>query len=114
MMDHSEVLGHLEEMKRGALAPLLAARVQAHLDACPDCRVVAMRWPSKPQALRLDVRVLARLREERAPRRGWVPSFAAAAALLLVLTAFWRPEKTWVRLDQGFELSAARAEQGGR
>jgi predicted anti-sigma-YlaC factor YlaD len=114
MMDHSEALGLLEELKRGALTPLQAARVQAHLDACPDCRVVALRWPNAAPVPPLDVRVMAQLREENAPRRAWVPSFAAAAALLLVLTAFWRPERAWVRLDEGFELRLERPAQGGR
>lgn len=114
MMEHGEALGQLEELKRGALAPLRARQVQAHLEACPDCRWVALRWPAEPLELRLDGRVLAQLRREAAPRRIWAPSFAMAAALLLLLTAFWRPEKAWVRLDRGYDLGAGRFDQGGR
>ena len=113
-MEHLEVLGLLEDLKRGRLEPAHAVQMNAHLEGCPDCQALALRWPAEPLALRLDLRVLAQLREEARPARWvWAPSVAAAFAVILVVSAFWRPEHAWVRLDKGFDLRVSQT-KGGR
>ena len=59
-----------------ALTAEESAALQAHLDACPDCRET---WR---QLHELDA-----LLQERKPRRAWLPAAAAAMAAALVLLA---------------------------
>jgi hypothetical protein len=55
------------------------------------------------------LRVAARLRP--APPRvavpAWLAPLAASLALGLVLSAFWHPERAWLRADGDFAYSAA-------
>jgi len=81
------------------LAPAEAARVRAHLDACPDCRELARNIAQSRAALKAlsedapDEDALAPWRRnlmahiEAAPRRpapGWLWTWAAAAAMALL------------------------------
>ena len=93
----------LELMNRGldeALTPEEAAALQAHLDACPDCRETrrqlheldALLQESElepPAALHDGVMQAIRQEKKQRSRRAWVPAAAIAAAAALVLLAGW-------------------------
>ena len=84
----------LELMNReldGALTEAESAALQAHLDACPDCRETwrqlheldALLQESElepPAALHDGVMRAIRQEQKRKPRRAWVPAAAIAAA----------------------------------
>ena len=81
-----------------ALTPEEAAALQAHLDACPDCRETrrqlheldALLQESElepPAALHDGVMQAIRQEKKQKPRRAWVPAAAIAAAAALVLLA---------------------------
>lgn len=108
-MDHLEALTLLDARRDGRLGPASAQALQAHLDACADCSLLASRWPSAARvaaAPDLRWRVLAALRPAPAPPGwawpAWTVPLAGAAGLLLLLTAFWRPERSWAEADRGF------------
>ena len=91
----------LELMNReldGALTEAESAALQAHLDACPDCRETwrqlheldALLQESElepPAALHDGVMREIRQEQKRKPRRAWLPAAAIAAAAALVLLA---------------------------
>lgn len=81
-----------------ALTPEEAAALQAHLDACPDCRETrrqlheldALLQESElepPAALHDGVVQAIRQEKKQRSRRAWVPAAAIAAAAALVLLA---------------------------
>lgn len=81
-----------------ALTPEEAAALQAHLDACPDCRETrrqlheldALLQESElepPAALHDGVMQAIRQEKKQGSRRAWVPAAAIAAAAALVLLA---------------------------
>ena len=83
-----------------ALTPEEAAALQAHLDACPDCRETrrqlheldALLQESElepPAALHDGVMQAIRQEKKQGSRRAWVPAAAIAAAAALVLLAGW-------------------------
>lgn len=83
-----------------ALTPGEAAALQAHLDACPDCRETrrqlheldALLQESElepPAALHDGVMQAIRQEKKQRSRRAWVPAAAIAAAAALVLLAGW-------------------------
>lgn len=128
-MDHIEAISQLDARRDGRLEPQAALALQAHLDHCPDCRLLASRWPAAGASPDLRGRVLAELRSaprlSPRPARGseadraqpwellpglwswpaWGAPLLGAAALLLLLTAFWRPERGWVEADAGFAVT---------
>jgi hypothetical protein len=66
------------------------ARVNAHLDACADCRAFAVELAANSRALRA-------LRDEpfppvRAPRWYWPVAIAAMLALMFGASRVWNPE----------------------
>ena len=93
----------LELMNReldGALTEAESAALQAHLDACPDCRETwrqlheldALLQESElepPAALHDGVMQAIRQEKKQRSRRAWVPAAAIAAAAALVLLAGW-------------------------
>ena len=81
-----------------ALTAEESAALQAHLDACPDCRETRRQLheldallqedgPEPPAALHDGVMRAIRQEQKRKPRRAWVPAAAIAAAAALVLLA---------------------------
>lgn len=83
-----------------ALTAEEAAALQAHLDACPDCRETrrqlheldALLQESElepPAALHDGVMQAIRQEKKQRSRRAWVPAAAIAAAAALVLLAGW-------------------------
>lgn len=81
-----------------ALTAEESAALQAHLDACPDCRETwrqlheldALLQESElepPAALHEGVMRAIRQGQKRKPRRAWLPAAAIAAAAALVLLA---------------------------
>lgn len=81
-----------------ALTPEESAALQAHLDACPDCRETrrqlheldALLQESElepPAALHDGVMQAIRQEKKQRSRRAWVPAAAIAAAAALVLLA---------------------------
>ena len=81
-----------------ALTAEESAALQAHLDACPDCRETwrqlheldALLQESElepPAALHDGVMRAIRQEQKRKPRRAWLPAAAIAAAAALVLLA---------------------------
>lgn len=83
-----------------ALTPEESAALQAHLDACPDCRETrrqlheldALLQKSElepPAALHDGVMQAIRQEKKQRSRRAWVPAAAIAAAAALVLLAGW-------------------------
>lgn len=83
-----------------ALTPEEAAALQAHLDACPDCRETrrqlheldALLQESElepPAALHDGAMQAIRQEKKQRSRRAWVPAAAIAAAAALVLLAGW-------------------------
>ena len=81
-----------------ALTAEESAALQAHLDACPDCRETwrqlheldALLQESElepPAALHDGVMQVIRQEQKRKPRRAWLPAAAIAAAAALVLLA---------------------------
>ena len=81
-----------------ALTAEESAALQAHLDACPDCRETwrqlheldALLQESElepPAALHDGVMQAIRQEQKRKPRRAWLPAAAIAAAAALVLLA---------------------------
>ena len=83
-----------------ALTAEESAALQAHLDACPDCRETrrqlheldALLQESElepPAALHDGVMQAIRQEKKQRSRRAWVPAAAIAAAAALVLLAGW-------------------------
>ena len=80
-----------------ALTPEESAALQAHLDACPDCRetwrqlheldALLQDGELEPPAALHDGVMRAIRQEQRKPRRAWLPAAAIAAAAALVLLA---------------------------
>lgn len=74
-----------------------SAALQAHLDACPDCRetwrqlheldALLQESELEPPAALHDGVMRAIRQEQRKPRRAWLPAAAIAAAAALVLLA---------------------------
>jgi predicted anti-sigma-YlaC factor YlaD len=85
--------------------------INDHLNACAECsgklaelrRTIALldEWQAPEPSAYFDVRVIARMREERAKTAGWLfwlrkPALAVALALLMVMSI------TLFRTDAGF------------
>ncbi len=80
-----------------ALTAEESAALQAHLDACPDCRetwrqlheldALLQESELEPPAALHDGVMRAIRQEQRKPRRAWLPAAAIAAAAALVLLA---------------------------
>ena len=98
-----------------ALTAEESAALQAHLDACPDCRETwrqlheldALLQESElepPAALHDGVMRAIRQEQKRKPRRAWLPAAAIAAAAALVLLA----GKAGLIALPGFEQTGAK------
>jgi len=84
----------------GEMAPEERGRMEAHLAACPSCRLRVAEWVRLRAAVRqrmqevqaptsLREAVTHRLRGERSPLRRWVVPLALAASLAVVLLRVW-------------------------
>ena len=130
MNEHEHCLGRAQDYFAGRLGPGEAADWEAHRDACPACRALLDRWPHAAVVPDLRGPVLARLATARgamrpsgAPARpgprirdfgAWALPAATLLALALLVTAFWRPERQWARLDSAYGDTCAVRLQGGR
>ena len=113
MNDHERCLGHAQAYFNGGLAPAAAAAFTAHRDGCPACAQVLARWPHAAVVPDLAPAVLARLRPAPAVRAWWTP-LAAGLCLLLLLTAFWHPERAWLRDDRAYSDTCQLTVKGGQ
>ncbi len=112
-MQHLETLSLADDFLSGRLPPGQEASLRAHLEACPDCRAVLRAWDPSASAPWLAARVAARLRGQGRGLPGWLAPLAAGLALLLCLSAFWHPERGWLRADHAFAYSAADPSASG-
>ena len=103
---HEEILSKIGEFKRGDLPADESAAVKRHLVSCSSCRQVASRWKDVPVPPGLAQGIMDRLgkSEPRVVTPFWrllVPVLETAAAVMIV-AAFWHPERTWVNSDKSF------------
>lgn len=116
MNEHEDCLGQAQDYFAGRLERPRAAAWEAHRDACPACRRVLERWPHAAAVPELRAGVLAALGLSRA-RSGllgaWTLPAATLLALALLVSAFWRPERHWARLDSAYGDTCAVRMQGG-
>jgi anti-sigma factor RsiW len=103
---HEEILSQIGEFRRGELPAGEAAAVERHLASCSACRQVAARWKDVPVPAGFAQRVMDRLGASESPVKTpfWrlvVPVLETAAAVMIV-AAFWHPERSWVNSDKSF------------
>lgn len=102
-MLHEDILSLADDYVSGRLNRKTQKRLQNHLDTCEDCRGVIQAWDLQAPVPALKTQVMAALREQARPGwRPWWATLASATALLLLVTAFWQPERAWVKADKGF------------
>ncbi len=104
-MKHEEILGKAEAYRAGKLNRHESADMGEHLASCAACREIIARWPTTSPRSGFTLRVMAHL--EEAPsvpdmRPLWAPLAGVLLSMLLVLVAFWHPERDWVRADKSF------------
>jgi len=116
MNRHERCLGLAQDYFEDRLDGGHRAEWEAHRDSCPDCAAVLARWPGAAAVPNLAPAVLAALRPAPAPRApGWLLPAASALALVLAATAFWHPERQWVRDDRDYGETCTQIQgQGGR
>lgn len=110
-MDHFEALSLADDLHAGSLPAPQAASLQAHVDACEGCRAILGQWQSAAGP-DLWPGLQARL-NPRAQAWGpaWLTPALATLALLLCVSAFWHPERAWLRADRAWAYSS---QAGGR
>lgn len=113
MNDHERCLGDAQAYFSGALAPAAEAAFAAHRNKCPGCTRVLARWPRAVAVPDLAPAVLARLRPVPVAPVWWTP-LAAGLGLLLLLTAFWHPERAWLRDDRTYSDTCRPTLKGGQ
>lgn len=106
-MTHAEILSNAEDYRQGRLSGPEARAYRGHLESCPACREVVEKWPGLLPRPGFTDRVMARLAQVQdvpARGRGWVfaPLAAGLAAVLLIVAAFWHPERKWLEEDKYF------------
>lgn len=106
-MDHFEALSHADAWAEGRLDAATGTALRAHMDACPTCRGILQQWPLQAPVPDL----WPGLRERILPAPAlwgpaWLTPALAAAALLLCVSAFWHPERAWLRADQAWAYEA--------
>ncbi|HVZ80994.1 MAG TPA: zf-HC2 domain-containing protein [bacterium] len=106
-MTHSQILAQADAWRRGRLSPAEKKGMESHLKGCPACRELLAKWPEAKPREGFTGRVMARI-PVREPEKGLVPGWGFAslatglAAVLLVLAAFWHPERKWLEEDKYF------------
>ena len=108
-MLHEEIIGRLSEYRSGSLGREERTRVRRHLQTCAHCRTLYQGWPDGRPSPGFAGRVMGRLEEGnglslRAPGRWWVPLTGTAVAAVLIIAAFWHPERSWLKADRYFGL----------
>ena len=100
-MLHEEILARASEYQERRLSAEETKAVEHHLSECRDCRVLFRRWVVEPPPVSLAVGVMERLPEARwgSPLFRRLSYWGTVAAALLVLTAFYRPERHWMESD---------------
>jgi len=106
-MTHAETLAKAEDYRQGRLSGPQTKTYRDHLESCPACRELVKKWPEGLPQPGLTGRVMARLSrplDVPASKRGWVfvPLTAGLVAVLLVMAAFWHPERKWLEEDKYF------------
>jgi anti-sigma factor RsiW len=123
MNQHEDCLSRAQDYFDGRLDPGPSALWEAHRAACPDCRAVLERWPKNAAVPDFRGRVLTLTRPcapDLAPapesRRslGWLLPLGSALAMLLLISAFWHPERQWVRDDLSYNSTCELQVQGGQ
>jgi len=110
-MLHEEMIGKFSEYRDGSLGRGDRVRVRRHLQTCLHCRTLYQSWPEGGPPLGFADRVMDRLGKGsslQAPSRWWVPLTGTAVAAVLVIAAFWHPEKSWLKADHYFGLWNSR------
>jgi anti-sigma factor RsiW len=128
MNEHTEIIAQLADRAAERLSPAAAARLNCHLENCPQCREQARRFSRSCQALEKALDglvsppllngVLARLEhpEIRRANLGWRPAWAGGAVLLLVLVfSAWmgRPGISTQQVLQDYGEDVQTLLQGG-
>jgi anti-sigma factor RsiW len=103
---HEKILSQIGEFRRGALPASESAAIKRHLASCVSCREVAKRWKnvSVPPGFAQGVMDRLGASESSVKTSFWrlvVPVLETAAAVMIV-AAFWHPERTWVDADRSF------------
>jgi hypothetical protein len=103
---HEEILSQIGEFRRGELPADKSDAIERHLASCASCRKVAERWKDVPVPMYFSRRVMNRLGATESPVKTpfWrlvVPLLETAAAVMVV-AAFWHPERSWVNSDKSF------------
>lgn len=106
-MTHAEILAKAEAWRRDGLSRPEQSDFMGHLKACPACREMIENWPKAVPMEGLAFRVMARLSTRTdAPIRHRslriAPLAAGLAAVLLIVAAFWHPERKWLEEDKFF------------
>lgn len=123
MNQHEDCLSRAQEYFDGRLEPGPSAIWEAHREACPDCRSILERWPKSVPVPDFRARVLELARpsipspEPAYGARfglGWLLPLGSAFAMLLLLSAFWHPERQWVRDDLSYNSTCEIQVQGGQ
>ena len=102
-MKHEEFIGFAGEFKQGQIQGAAGAEMQAHLDACADCARLLKAWPDSEPSPWFAPRVMAQVHQSvqsGAGQPGWLAPLAAGLAMLMLVAAFWHPERAWLRHDQ--------------
>jgi hypothetical protein len=113
MNAHERCLGQAQAYFSGALALADAEAFAAHRDACPACAQVLAAWPHAAAVPDLRAGVLAALGVPKAAPAWWAP-VATGLALALLVTAFWHPERAWLKDDHGYSDTCALVQKGGQ
>jgi hypothetical protein len=103
---HEEILSQIGDFCRNKLPADKSAAIERHLVSCASCRKVAERWKDVSVPMNFSQRVMDRLGATESPVKTpfWrlvVPLLETAAAVMIV-AAFWHPERSWVNSDRSF------------
>jgi hypothetical protein len=120
-MRHEELLGKAGEYLRAELSPPEMSEIARHLKTCAYCRSLVDGWAHAPAPPGFTEGIMTGLAEQ--PRRAFwawremAATLGTVAAAILILVAFWHPERDWVKADKSFasfEHSASLSAQTGR
>ncbi len=118
-MMHAEILAKAEAYRRGELSPEEKNWFSDHLKACSACLELVDKWPLDHLPREgMTGRVMTRLSQERdalAQNRAlrFAPLAAGLAGVLLLLAAFWHPERRWLEEDKFFARFDHHGAAGG-